>query len=223
MPTTISPRRRPWYFRLLSWVLWRMGVLAVLMLLVFWFRAPMASGLGAYLMPEDSLRAAPVGFVLSGGALERASRAAELDTTRLVAKWVCTGALPDPIATALGYQGTEATLSQLVMHRRGVDSARVSVLPVGTSTQEECAAIVAYCHQRGYRSAVVVSHRMHLRRIRGALARALRAHKPDYQIDFILIGAPSATFKESEWWQSEYGLIFVQNEYVKLAYYWLKY
>ena len=208
---------------LVRWVLWRLAILGVLVLTLYAFRMPLARSMGAYLMPADSLRRAPVGFVLSGGALERATHAAHIDTTGMVGTWFCTGALSDPIATALGYQGTEATLSQLVMLRRGVDSARVQLLPVGTSTHEECAAIVAYCHSKGHKSAVVVSHRMHLRRIKGVLRQMQQGQPPENQIDFILQGAPASTFKESEWWKSEYGLIFVQNEYVKLAYYWLKY
>jgi hypothetical protein len=39
----------------------------------------------------------------------------------------------------------------------------------------------------------------------------------------LLHGAPASSFQESSWWTSEEGLIMLNNEYVKLAYYHIKY
>jgi hypothetical protein len=45
----------------------------------------------------------------------------------------------------------------------------------------------------------------------------------DAGIQVLIRGAPSSLYDESLWWESETGLIMVNNEYVKLGYYFLKY
>jgi hypothetical protein len=36
-------------------------------------------------------------------------------------------------------------------------------------------------------------------------------------------GAPHSRFDVSNWWQHEDGLIYLNNEYIKLFFYWFKY
>ena len=42
-------------------------------------------------------------------------------------------------------------------------------------------------------------------------------------IEIILRGAPSSGYKEDNWWAEEAGLLMVNNEYVKLFYYYIHY
>jgi hypothetical protein len=38
-----------------------------------------------------------------------------------------------------------------------------------------------------------------------------------------MLGANASDYREDRWWQSEGGLLFVVNEYLKLAYYLVTY
>jgi hypothetical protein len=42
-------------------------------------------------------------------------------------------------------------------------------------------------------------------------------------IALCIAGAPSTTYNEKLWWAKENGLIMVNNEYIKLLYYWITY
>ena len=42
-------------------------------------------------------------------------------------------------------------------------------------------------------------------------------------VEMVLRGVQDGGFERDNWWSSEPGLIFVNNEYIKMAYYWLKY
>lgn len=42
-------------------------------------------------------------------------------------------------------------------------------------------------------------------------------------IEVVLHGTSSSYYNKMEWWKTEEGLIAINNEYMKLLYYWWKY
>jgi hypothetical protein len=66
---------------------------------------------------------------------------------------------------------------------------------------------------------MVVSDKYHTNRINYAFRHLYK----DAGIELILRGAHSSQYLENLWWASETGLLMVNNEYVKLIYYYIKY
>jgi uncharacterized SAM-binding protein YcdF (DUF218 family) len=184
-------------------------------------RYPALRGMATLLIAEDSLQRVPVLFVFSGKPYERGLEAARLLRAGWADKAVCTGEIVPQDFKALKTNVTESGLTRRVILQAGdIDTARVTVALKGTSTYEECIYILDYCRRNNVKTAMLVSSKVHTRRIR-RLMNHLLAESDSIRI--IVRGAPSLEFNEANWWQNEAGLIFVNNEYVKLAYYALKY
>jgi hypothetical protein len=66
---------------------------------------------------------------------------------------------------------------------------------------------------------MVLSSKLHTHRINEVFRKKLK----DAGITLVVRGAPSSQFDEMHWWQSENGLIAVNNEWIKRMYYWWKY
>ena len=114
---------------------------------------------------------------------------------------------------------SESEVTKKFIVENGVDSNYVTALIQATSTKEESAVILNYCKQHQLKKAIVVTSKFHLRRV-GMVFKELFEENG---IEVILRGAPSSAYNEEEWWNYELGLIMVNNEYVKLLYYLIKY
>jgi hypothetical protein len=66
---------------------------------------------------------------------------------------------------------------------------------------------------------MVVSSLFHTRRIH----EFFRLRLYFQGVEMVLRGAPESSFDENLWWKREPGLLFVNSEYIKMGYYWLKY
>lgn len=197
-------------------------VLLVMVALLFWGwgqRMALLRGLGNFLITGDPPAHVDEVFVLGGAIVDRGIEAANVYRTGISERFIFTGA---PIPTALeglGIDSTEAECTRNEAVRNGLPLAYTVVLNKGTSTFEESEALLAQAIADGADTVLVISSKFHLRRV-GFVFRD-RFRKAG--ITVLLHGAPSQTFDEQRWWASEEGLIMVNNEYVKLGYYWLKY
>lgn len=191
----------------------------LLLALLFLLRGPLLRGMGNFLITEDRLEHADVVYVLGGNSLDRGREAARLYSKGFAPSVVCTGANKPSLLKALGIDMSEAEVTRTLSLRMGVSAGDVELLQKGTSTREEAQAVVAHCQERGFEKAIVLSSKFHLRRVN----MVFRPLFEDAGIQLILVGAPSSSYVEAEWWRSEEGLIMVNNEYVKLLYYWWAY
>lgn len=190
-----------------------------LIVLLFIFRKILLTAVASYLNASTTPTAVEVIFVLSGGAWERGAKAATLYHAGYANYIACTGANLSPDLRSYGMEIPESELTRRRVLMLNVDSTRILMLPKGTSTYEECVAITEYCHKRQYRNIMIVSSELHTRRILSVFTPMADKHGIRFQV----IGASHDAFNENNWWTCEDGLLFVNNEYIKLMYYTLKY
>jgi len=197
----------------------KFGAFVFLLLTLWWLRIDILRGFGNYLDDSDKPYPAQRIFVLGGGAFDRGHEAARLWYKGFAPRIICTGEYISGTVKSLGLQYTEAQLSQMRIWSFSIDSAFVEAIDVGTSTMEESDFILDYCLIHKLNKVIVVSDKFHTRRIKNVFEEKFE----DAEIEVIYAGAPSSRYKESEWWREEAGLIMVNNEYLKLVYYWWKY
>lgn len=176
--------------------------------------------IGNFLIAEDELDTVSILFVPGGSSFDRGNTAAELFKKGIAGKIVCTGQNIPELLKALQIQAyTEAEITAMNLYRNGIDSSSVEVRKIGTSTYEECLEIVSYCKQHNIQKAIVLTDRFHTNRLSSILDKV----NVEHSVTFLFAGAPSSIYSEERWWESEEGLIMVNNEYVKSLYYFFKY
>lgn len=218
---------RPWWtslrngFRAVSRhraVRWTAVIL--LLLVLFWSaRLAVLRSLGRFLITEDPPCRVDAVYVLGGDAEMRGAEAARVFRQGWSTRFRFTG---EPVPTALHVEGierTEAEQTRLVALRAGVPDSLAVALNKGTSTYEEAGFILSDALAAGHDTVMIVSSRFHLRRI----AFVFRERFREQGITVVLHGAPNGDYDEDRWWDVEEGLLMVNNEYVKLVYYRLKY
>lgn len=205
--------------KILRWCLIWLFVITVIALLVFAFRYQLMRGLGNYLIQEDELQKSEVIFVLSGGPHDRANEAAKILKEGWAPYIVCTGEQVPLLFKVINETLDECDLTRISLLNAGVDSLQIEAIHIGSSTREESHAILTYCKAKQIKKIIVVSDKFHTNRI----DYAFRDLFEDEGIELILRGAPSSGYDEDLWWAEEAGLLMVNNEYVKLFYYFLKY
>lgn len=188
---------------------------ALLVLLVL-FRNPIFRGIGQFLDAEDELVHTEACFILGGNSFERGNEAIKMYGTDTTWKFVATGANFPSQIQALGITIPECELTATWLSKKGVPC---EALNVGTSTMEESDGILEYCKQRGLKKITVISSALHMRRVRWVFEEKFA----EDGVEVLFHGANADEFNKSNWWQCEEGLIFAQNEMVKLAYYFIKY
>lgn len=198
---------------------WFFGIVLFVLLMLFLCKGFILSSLGNALIKEDKLEKVDYLFVLGGNALDRGNEAANLWKTGYCKTIVCLGGNDMPNAKALGLDYKESMVTQRNIRRNGVDSLDVILLAVGTSTKEESEAILNFCLDNQVKKAIILSDKFHTSRVQTLFEPLEQKH----DISFIVHGAPNSNYSEELWWQSEDGLIMVNNEWVKKLYYFLNY
>src|SRR5690606_2321468 len=150
---------------------------------------------------------------------DRGRAAAEWLDRDLAPEAYCLGKNIPQVMEAAGMMNNEGMLTADMMIRSGADPERVHVFAEGTSTWEESEAILDHALQLGFDSITVLTTDFHSRRV----GRVFRAPFRKNGITVLVHGAPSSQYDSRRWWESEEGLLMVNNEYVKSLYYWLKY
>ena len=194
-------------------------VLMALFFLGWNLRVPILRGIGNLLITEDAVAPVDEVFVLGGAIVDRGLEAANVYRQGISERFVFTGAPVPTAVEGLGIDSTEAACTRNEAVRSGLPLAHTLVLNKGTSTFEEAEALLAQAKADGADTVMVISSLFHLRRVGFVFRKRFQGSG----ITILLHGAPSQNFDEQHWWSSEEGLIMVNNEYVKLLYYWLKY
>jgi len=207
--------------RLLQRVLLAGIVLVLLIALAYAFRSQILTGMADLLVVNDPLQPADMIFVLNGDYNTRPFRASELYEQGLAPVIVIAKAEMLP-AEKLGLAPNDTDVSINVMKKLGVPPEKIVVLPVEggtTSTFDEAIALRQYIESHNIRSLILLTSAFHTRRAKWIFDRELAG----LPVRLEVAAVPHYGFDESNWWQSEDGLITLNNETIKLAYYFLKY
>jgi len=198
--------------------------LAILLLctLLVSLRVPILTGMADFLIVNDTpLTKVDLIFVLNGDINTRPFFASDLYLQGLAPRVAIARSEKLP-TEVMGLVDNSTDIAVNVMKSRGVPAENISVLnilgPV-TSTFDEALALRQYVENNEIHSIILVTSAFHSRRARWVLEKELAGLPLTLQV----AAAPHLAFSASNWWQSEEGLIYLNNEYVKLIYYWLKY
>lgn len=174
---------------------------------------------GNFLIKEEAFTHIKQAFVLSGGAYDRGNHAANLINEGKIDKIVCTGANQPPDFKALKIDMLESELTRKNIITQIQDSTIITLLKEGTSTREESEIILEYCLKHKIKECVILSSKFHTKRIHKVFKKKFKKKG----IKIYISGAASSSYDEKLWWKSENGLISLNNEYIKLMYYAIKY
>lgn len=195
------------------------GVFFIVAGLLFFFRTSVLQAISHVLICEDEAARSEVVFVLSGGAYDRSKEAFKLYKKRLTERFICTGGNLSKDYQSQGIEFYESDLTVNALIREGVPSKNIGVVHYGTSTEEEIRWISGWMKKNVKARVTIVCSDLHSRRVR----RTVNRHLAEAAGRVTVIGAAYTQFDQERWWESEHGLIAVNNEYVKLIYYKIKY
>ena len=158
-------------------------------------------------------------MVLGGGASTRPFAAAALFRARLADAVLIPRSLRVPGASD-GYLPTESDLIARILKGNRVPSESLVYLERECSnTRDEAVALRKFLQEKSMATVMVITSHYHTRRARWIFQRELGPL--GYQVS--VLGVPSETFNEENWWKSKTGFISYMNEYLKLAHYWMCY
>jgi uncharacterized SAM-binding protein YcdF (DUF218 family) len=111
-------------------------------------------------------------------------------------------------------------INRQVLINRGVAEAHIALLPgAAAATYDEAVVLAAFLEDRPDARVLVVTNDFHTRRSRWVFARVLGDRAG--QVSFV--SAPSDEFPMDRWWQSPVGFQAIGSEYLKLAFYAVRY
>ena len=214
----------PWAKPQRFWATWRL--LFTFGVLVLVFHVCILQAIGGFLINTDNLSGKfDAIFVLGGNTFESSNHAAKLYFEGCSKNIVTLGANEDISMKAIFTEASDTRVrhsdcfisrDQLIL--KGVSEDNIMALDVGLTAREEANAILNHCKQKGYEKIIVVSGKLHTRRMRYSFKNF-----DDHQIEVLLSGSVLSGYNEDYWWKSERGMIMVNNEYMKLLYYYLNY
>ena len=193
------------------------GIILTLLLLII-FKNSLLKGIGSYLVSTDELKPCQAIFVLGGGANARGSKAAEIWKAGLAPKVFCLGKPNTREWEMMGFKPTELNLTRPYVVNGGVPDSLAINITQGTSTHEERELILSMARKHQYQCVIVVTSELHTRRVR----QHFQDRFDQAGVELILVGAKDTGYSYFDWWSREDGLIFVNNEYIKLLYYKLR-
>jgi uncharacterized SAM-binding protein YcdF (DUF218 family) len=197
------------------------AIVLLLVILVLAFRAQILTGIADYLIINDKLQPADVIFLLNSEYDTRPFRAAELYKQGLAPVIAIARVESSPVVD-LGLIPDNTDISVGVLEKLGVPSDKIVILnfPGGvTSTFDEAEAFRKYAEADQIRKVILVTSAFHTRRARWVLNRTLAG----LPVRLEMAAVPYIGFDQTNWWNNETGLIALNNEYIKLLFYFFKY
>lgn len=176
-------------------------------------------GMAGYLTDTEPAEQCDGIFVLGGNALDRGQEAARLYHEGMAEQVYCLGGNVPSVLEIIDTLIPECDFTSRVVTDYGVPPHLVQRVPEGTSTQEEAEIALRICREQGLTLIIVISENFHTRRVRNVFEEEFE----NTGIRVLVCGAASTRYKEETWWDSEEGMLMVNNEFMKLIYYWWKY
>jgi uncharacterized SAM-binding protein YcdF (DUF218 family) len=182
------------------------------------FKIQILQSFSTFLMKQDAPEKVDLMVVLSGSAFDRGNEGARLYKEGYAKEVVCPGGNLEELFLILGDTLYESDLCRKNVIRNGVADSLVKAIHYGTSTREEADTILGYCKAHQVKKIIVVTNLFHTRRAGNVYKKRFSKEG----ITVLMRGAHASDYEEDHWWQSEYGLIALNNEYMKTLYYLIK-
>jgi uncharacterized SAM-binding protein YcdF (DUF218 family) len=206
-------REHPWYRCLLTLLGVPFVLLVVGLLTAGWW----LPGLGHWLQQPSQPAPADVIVVLAGDR-ERIVHGIDLYKQGLADEIWYTGDVTFTIAPI----PNESQTARQYAIEQGVPATAITLLP-STSTWEDALAIRAHMDERGVDNILLVTSWYHSRRALCIMRRHLDLATGTHQMSWYAVPTDSYHYNPDNWWQHEFGLVNVQNEFIKFGHYWLAY
>ena len=206
---------KKWLKRLLACVL----VFALLASVAWVGRAPLLRGVARAWVVNDPLTRADVILVLGGGPSTRPFAAAKLFHQGLAPLILLTNPQPSG-TTELGLAPTEADLERSILLKKNVPATNIVIAPqYVSSTYEEALAVRAWARTNAVKRIIIATDVFHTRRARWVFRKELGSAGIQVQMDAV----PVREYSLTNWWTKDLGIVALQNEILKYAYYRVKY
>ena len=207
--------------RILKWVIF---LVFIAYILISYYRAPILTSFGNYLVVGHSLKKADLIVCMMGRPVERGLAAAELYGMGLATKiFVGREELPNGYAV-LEEKKVHYPESRdlLIMMLEGLGVPRSDCIASDNfvdSTFEEAKIVKEIALKQGYRTLIIVTSPMHARR---ALLTFKKVFGKD-DVKIMMLPSKFSDFRSNDWWKKKKYLREVIIEYQKLLYFALKY
>ncbi len=200
---------------------WFKACLISLGIILFLFanRNEILNGIGNWLVKSDQPEMTECCFVLGGNSFERGLAAVQVFEKFPEQKFATTGGNYPYQILCLDTTMFEAELTKHMMVRKGISTEQIDTLTSAHSTMEESDEIMQYCKERQLQHITILSSAFHLRRVRWVFEDKFE----DAGIKVNFHGATAIEYDQTNWWKNEEGMIMVNNELIKLLYYFIKY
>ena len=190
-----------------------------IVILFYVFRGPILTGMGKFLVVEDSLSNADIIYLLTGDITKRPFHAVKLYRENYANKIVISQHELNP-AEELGIypNPTEAAVKVLLL--KGVNKSDIVVIDFDngvTSTIDEAIALRRYINKTKIKNVILVTSAFHSYRAKYIFKKELK----ETPVNIIMSPASHLKFDETNWWKFEEGLIACTNEYLKFIHYLL--
>ena len=204
------------WFQKYKW--WLLGI-PLFFLLLFLLRFQILLMVGNVLISEDDPQNVDVIYVLGGNSKDRGEGAANLFHQKYSDNIVCIGGNNHHELEYLNIFMTESEVTAHVIKGNNVPKENIRLIRESTSTQEEFLEITNDIKKHNYKRIILVTDKFHTRRVN----KVFREELKKLGCELFVVGVSHHKFDEQFWWDYELGTIYVNNEYMKLLYYFLKY
>ncbi len=197
------------------------AVFLVLALGLWLARWRILAAAGHLLVDAEPAQRADLIFLLNGDLDTRPAAAAALWKQGLAPR-IAIARAESSRAVQMGLVPNITDLALEMLQRDGVPREAIHEIPFPggvTSTRDEAQAFRTWLRGHPASSVLVVTNAIHTRRARWIFRREFRGS--DIRISFFAV--PDRRYSVDRWWDNEHGFLGVYNEYLKLAYYWLRY
>jgi uncharacterized SAM-binding protein YcdF (DUF218 family) len=195
-----------------------LGICCLAAVAIF-FRVPIFRGMAEAWIVNEPLVKADAIVVLGGGLVNRPFAAAKLYHDGFAPKVLYMDVKLNA-TEELGVYPSEKELTRRMLLSNNIpETALVSIGHNVASTYDESLAVRAWIEKNGAKSIIIPTDPFHTRRVRWLFQKRLAPLHTQVMVET----APTRDYSETNWWQSEQGVIAFQNEVAKFVYYRVRY
>jgi uncharacterized SAM-binding protein YcdF (DUF218 family) len=204
------------WLRRLSWFF---GLVCLLLLGGYVYRAPLLTGLARAWVVNDPVAKADA-IVIPGGGLEnRPFAAAKLFRDGVAPHILYMNVKLSP-AEEIGITLPEKEQTRRILLSNNVPETAMTMIGTNVaSTYDEARAVRAWIEKSGAKSIIIPTDPFHTRRACWVFSKQLRNAKTEIHV----VAINPVRYRADDWWRHEEGVIAFQNEVVKYLYYRCEY